>query len=549
MPINPKYPGVYIQELPSAVRTIVGVSTSITAFIGRAIKGPTDAPRLIHSFTDYERIYGGLWRYSEMSYAVYQFYQNGGNDALIVRVHNDGGLETFSTFNIIHDTFKIKAANPGQWSKDLVLTISWPYDGDIPELVSEEKVTLPVTADQTTNMTLFNLEVKEKISDTQIIVLEKFLNLSTKDASPRFVTRVLEAESEFVRAEINVNSQDQSPGRPDVSDYNLGDSGNNIGSDGDQLSNELIIAALSRLDNVDLFNLLCIPPYNSTESTPFTVYDAALQYIENNQKRAIVLIDPPVTWRLTDEVTSLLLSTDPALNDLKPPRNKNSAMYFPRIKSGDPLDENKIREFVPCGAVAGIIARTDSDRGVWKSPAGIEASINGASNLTVNLTDSQNGDLNPLGINCLRVMGIAGIVIWGARTLRGADQLADQWKYLAVRRTALYIEESLYRGTQWVVFEPNDEPLWAQIRLNITAFMQDLFLKGAFQGSSPKEAYLVRCDHDTTTQLDIDRGIVNIVVGFAPLKPAEFVILQIKQLAGLTAGGGGIVVRIGSIQC
>ena len=121
----------------------------------------------------------------------------------------------------------------------------------------------------------------------------------------------------------------------------------------------------------------------------------------------------------------------------------------------------------------------------------------------------------------------------------GQIELTDQWKYVAVRRAALYIEESLYRGTQWVVFEPNDKSLWAQIRLNIGAFMQDLFVQGAFQGSTPKEAYLVKCDRDTTTQLDIDRGIVNIVVGFAPLKPAEFVILQIKQLAGQTTGGGG----------
>jgi hypothetical protein len=471
-----------------------------------------------------------------MSYAVYQYFQNGGNDAVIVRVHN-GGPETFSSFNIIADTFKINAASPGLWSNDLVMTISWPNE-DIPEIVTEERNTLPITIDPNTNNTLFNLEVKEKISDTKVNVLEKFHNLSTKIASPRFVPRVLENESEFVRAEIHVASPDQSPGRPAEGTYNLADPGSTVGNDGDQLCDTLMMSALNQLDKVDLFNLLCIPPYDATEqSTPFTVYDTALQYIENNQKRAIVIIDPPVSWKNSDDITNLYLNpnADPAL---RPPRNKNGAIYFPRIIAGDPLDENKMREFVPCGAVAGVIARTDSERGVWKSAAGIEASIRGASNLTVNLTDPQNGDLNPLGINCLRIMGIAGMVVWGARTLRGADQLADQWKYLAVRRTALYIEESLFRGTKWVVFEPNDEPLWGQIRLNITAFMQDLFLKGAFQGSSPKEAYLVKCDHDTTTQLDIDRGIVNIVVGFAPLKPAEFVILQIKQLAGQTAQGG-----------
>ena len=121
---------------------------------------------------------------------------------------------------------------------------------------------------------------------------------------------------------------------------------------------------------------------------------------------------------------------------------------------------------------------------------------------------------------------------WGARTLVGSDLMASQWKYVPVRRLALFIEESLFRGTQWVVFEPNDEPLWAQIRLNIGAFMQGLFREGAFQGSTPKDAYLVKCDSETTTQDDINKGIVNIVVGFAPLKPAEFVIIKIQQLAG-----------------
>ena len=146
--------------------------------------------------------------------------------------------------------------------------------------------------------------------------------------------------------------------------------------------------------------------------------------------------------------------------------------------------------------------------------------------------DAENGDLNPLGINCLRSFPVVGRVVWGSRTLRGADQLADEWKYVPVRRTALFIEESLYRGTQWVVFEPNDEPLWAQIRLNVGAFMQGLFRQGAFQGSTPREAYFVKCDKETTTQNDINLGIVNIVVGFAPLKPAEFVIIKLQQIAG-----------------
>jgi phage tail sheath protein FI len=169
---------------------------------------------------------------------------------------------------------------------------------------------------------------------------------------------------------------------------------------------------------------------------------------------------------------------------------------------------------------------------VWKAPAGLDATLVGVPQLSVPLTDDENGELNPLGINCLRAFPAAGRVVWGSRTLRGADQLADEYKYVPVRRLALYIEESLYRGTQWVVFEPNDEPLWAQIRLNVGAFMHGLFRQGAFQGQTPKDAYFVKCDKETTPQDQINLGIVNIIVGFAPLKPAEFVVIKIQQMAG-----------------
>jgi phage tail sheath protein FI len=196
------------------------------------------------------------------------------------------------------------------------------------------------------------------------------------------------------------------------------------------------------------------------------------------------------------------------------------------------LNNYQLRTFAPSGVVAGLYARIDSTRGVWKAPAGTEATLSGVQGMVYKLNDAENGVLNPLGLNCFRSFPVYGNVSWGARTLVGSDADASQWKYVPVRRIALYIEESLYRGTQWVVFEPNDEPLWAAIRLNVGSFMQELFRKQAFQGKTPSEAYFVKCDKETTTQDDIDRGIVNILVGFAPLKPAEFVVIQIEQLAG-----------------
>jgi phage tail sheath protein FI len=241
-----------------------------------------------------------------------------------------------------------------------------------------------------------------------------------------------------------------------------------------------------------------------------------------NEERAFLIMDPEPSWVDTQTAST-------GVNALRIGLTKDhSAVYFPRVK----IVENG-REYIigPAGAMAGLYARTDANRGVWKAPAGTEVRLR-VQELDEVLTDRENGVLNPLGVNCLRNFPVFGNVSWGARTLDGADQIGSEWKYIPVRRLALFLEESLFRGTQWVVFEPNDEPLWSQIRLNVGAFMQRLFRQGAFQGRTPREAYLVKCDAETTTQADIDLGIVNIVVGFAPLKPAEFVIIRIQQLAG-----------------
>jgi phage tail sheath protein FI len=210
----------------------------------------------------------------------------------------------------------------------------------------------------------------------------------------------------------------------------------------------------------------------------------------------------------------------------------NSALYFPWVRAPDPQGSGALREFPPCGFVAGICSRIDAARGVWKSPAGIEASLRGASGPTILMSDAENDQLTPRAINCLRTFSTYGTVVWGARTLYGANERGSEWKYIAVRRMALFLEETLIRGTKWVAFERNDEPLWAQIRLSIGAFLHGLFKQGAFQGQTPREAYFVKCDRETTTQADASIGIVNIDVGFAPLKPAEFVVIHIRQVAG-----------------
>ena len=274
------------------------------------------------------------------------------------------------------------------------------------------------------------------------------------------------------------------------------------------------------LEDVDLFNIL-----NLTGMSDAGVLANAIAYAE--ERRSMILIDLPATVDTFDDARDWI--NDPANTGL---RHRNAAAYFPRVRLADPLQNNRLRTYVNSGVIAGLYARIDGQRGVWKAPAGIEARLRGVQALEYVLSDPENGVLNPLALNCLRTFPVFGSVSWGARTMVGADALTSEWKYVPVRRLALFIEESLYRGTQFAVFEPNDEPLWAQIRLSVGTFMNNLFRQGAFQGATPQEAYLVRCDSTTTTQADIDLGIVNILVGFAPLKPAEFVIIQIQQLAG-----------------
>jgi phage tail sheath protein FI len=299
------------------------------------------------------------------------------------------------------------------------------------------------------------------------------------------------------------------------------------GSDGsaptntDLTGDEAGKTGLYALEDVDLFNLLVMPDATAGAGM-IDVLTEAIEYCV--RRRAFMIIDAPETVATFAQAQTWISGPASAL------RSRNDALYFPRLREPDPLMSGVVGTFAAAGALAGIYARTDADRGVWKAPAGTTATLMGATGLSYTLTDGENGALNPKGLNCLRTFPIIGTVSWGARTGNGADALADEYKYIPVRRLALFLEESLYRGTQWVVFEPNDEPLWAQIRLNVGAFMHSLYAQGAFQGQTPRDAYFVKCDKDTTTANDQDLGRVNIVVGFAPLKPAEFVIIQIQQI-------------------
>lgn len=527
MPITPTYPGVYIEEVPSGVHTITGVATAITAFIGRAKKGSLDEPILIHSFADYDRKFGGLWDKSTMSYAVQQYFLHGGKDSLIVRVFNPTASASKATISLpsANNPLVLEAANEGEWGNALETAID--YD------TKDKKETTPALF----NLTVWELKARRELpsappSSENIVSAEVFRNLSMDKDNPRFITKVLEQQSGMVRV-----SGTPPTDRPNETAFTQSDSG---GHDGEDISDTQFTGTtgkgINALDTADLFNILCIPPRSKDLPIELETFRKAAAYCKN--RRAMLIVDPfiqingtAVKWADVGAAADANTGID-GIHASIGDASTNAVVYFPMLKMADPLKENRTEEFAPCGAIAGIWARTDAQRGVWKAPAGQEASFSGVREFTCKLDDNQNGTLNPLGLNCLRSFPVYGNLVWGARTLDGADQLASEWKYIPVRRTALYIEESLYRGSKWIIFEPNDEPLWAQIRLNFGAFMHNLFRQGAFQGITPREAYFVKCDKETTTQNDVDRGIVNIFVGFAPLKPAEFVMIKLSQIAG-----------------
>ena len=755
MPISPTYPGVYIQEIPSGVRTITGVSTSVAAFVGAAPRGPINIATHVFSFSDFERYFGGLDANSEMSYAVRQFFLNGGSEGWVVRVATnvvnaadtllsatavqvldltavDGGkagnniqvsvdyqtsnpassfnltlsyqspdnpsdqtVEQFANLSmnssdarfveaVVNGTSALVTAkrhaglviagtgtstsgvvtvltglnaqhNQLQVSADgltPVTVILAPADitGGLAGIAAAIQAQVRAGSSDVATKTLFNTVVggpgvnqlmltsgsTGETSSVRVLAGARndaaaILKLGTlnggveQDASSAFrpkpvpvsagltgaviaglITGLPSAAADRFQISLDGNGPDTVvPGGPPIAagtlPVQLADMASRIqakvralrpalpayknftatvaggnrlvltsgsagagssvtvsagtvtdlanglglltgavthplnemlsGGNDDPYTASTIYSAfvpspssrggIYALESVDIFNLMVLA--GVTDSS--TLIDSAAYCVS---RRAFLIVDSDPTATTPDKLAAQVQGAGV-------PKTDSAGIYGPWINIGDPLNNGKLRKTAPSGSLAGLFARTDSSRGVWKAPAGTEANIVGAQGLDYVLTDGENGSLNPLGFNALRLFPVYGVVCWGARTLMGADAAASEYKYVPVRRLALYLEESLYRGTKWVVFEPNDAPLWGQIRLNIGAFMQTLFRQGAFQGQTPSQAYFVKCDSETTTQNDINLGIVNIVVGFAPLKPAEFVIIQLQQMAGKIA--------------
>lgn len=489
------YPGVYLEEVESAVRPIVGVDTSITAFVGLALEGPR-TPTTVNSWTEFDTVFGGVWAGSELSYAVYQFFLNGGAKAIVVRVGADTQYATID----LGDGVKLRARTAGTAGNTLTATVK--HD----------------SAD-TKHYTL-TIKISGTVAETYEVSVDPALRGRWLDRAldtSRLVGLADGSPADRLLAEVTDKPA------PAVGDVTL----NPVDVIGDPVRRTGIQALL----DVPIFNLLVIPPQlappaagaaDTRDTLWAPVIDAAARLCVD--RRAMLLLDPPFAWTTAATATAGARAGLPVTGVA----GRNAAVFFPRVTISDPAGGPDLTAG-PIGTAAGVFARTDTLRGVWKAPAGVDASLAGVRSETVALTDAENGDLNPLGVNCLRRFPVYSHVLWGSRTCRGGDEVGDPWKYIPVRRLALFIEETLFRATKWVVFEPNDEPLWASIRLNVGAFMDGLFRQGAFQGRTGQEAYFVKCDRENNPQADIDVGVVNIDVGFQPLKPAEFVRIRIQQ--------------------
>jgi uncharacterized protein len=538
--VTVSYPGVYIEELPSASHSVTPAPTSVTVLVGFTnpfwkLPDGSDPPfgeaYEVFSFADYEAAFGGFFSSPYLpdyvGQALFQFFENGGSNAYVVGLQSqfyfdfstdpptsgtglaaptatfdDGGGNGF-VFTALQPV-GVATQTPAGLSMTVTLS-NFTNTGGTANDTADITVTYGTSVETYRRVLIGDLV--SKISGTSRLV----------SVAPESGTDVTAYSALASTSEDFVYSTDPTEATVLI----------------DLSAFAGVFAANAPLDKVPIFNLLLLPGITDPAELA-----EALAYAE--QKRAFYIMDPPEN-AVADEAATHL-SSAPAnataiadiLSGTPPPLSANGALYFPYLVTTDPVTLATLNS-PPSGYVAGIFAREDVGRGVWKSPAGLETTILGTSGVVPwgVMTDPQNGVLytSPNYVNCLRSFPGMGTVVFGARTLVSANTAFEQWKYVAVRRMALFLEQSLYNSLKWAIFEPNDTPLWTALTSEVNAFMLGLYRQGAFQGSAD-QAFKVQCDSTTTSQADIDNGIVNIIVSFAPLKPAEFVVVKIAQLAG-----------------
>lgn len=498
----PQYltPGVYVEEFPSGPPPIQRSSTDVTAFIGAAERGPVERPRSVFGPGDFERDFGQVdgW---PLAQAVHLFFLNGGTRAVVMRVTNDAKTAR-AALPAGAGQIKLDASNPGAWGNRLRARVGHA---------------------QTSDPLSFNLRLELQDADGITERAEVHTALSIDPRSPRYLGDVLASRSALAR--LAADASDAPAARPDASNSEDGGAPTPFsgGCDGAAISDAQVSGpelagrrgGIWALDAAGPVNLLCIPPFSQTQDVGATTWATALVYCQQN--RIFLLIDPPAAWRTVADVRNGL----PQLNVY----DANAATYWPRILVPAAHAGGAPETLAPGGAVAGVYARTDSARGVWKAPAGTRAQVRGAVGLATPMSDQDQEILQSVSVNALRTFDQLGTVVWGARTLAAGT---GGNRYVPVQRTALFLEDSVRRGLRWTTFESNGEALWAQVRSSLTEFLWSLFMDGAFQGETADQAFFVNCGRDTHTADDRRQGRLNMLLGFAILKPAEFELLRIE---------------------
>lgn len=518
----PEYlsPGVYIEEFEIGARPIEGVSTSTAGFLGETQRGPTK-PRLITSWLNFQRVYGSYFkvdgRTPYLPYAVEGFFSNGGKRCYIGRITpGDAGLASGNLQSGGSDALTVEALGEGPWGSNIALIVG------------------PGTF-STTTTPLFKLRVfywknglpttlGDPDADSSIptpTIRETFDDLSVDSESPNYYENKVNGISNLITIKQDTAAGDTGalPDGPNtVTALTGGTAGTTPLTENDYKRDSAADdvpgkrKGLTAFKEIDEISIVYVPDVTSVSTS---LAQEIITHCETLKDR-FAIIDAPINSSDSNAA---------ALNPRNDLETKYGAYYYPWIKIIDPLTQ--LGKLIPPGGhTAGIYARTDVERGVHKAPA--NEKVRGATDLEFAITNNEQDILNPRGVNCIRAFPGRGIRVWGARTL-SSDTL---WKYINVRRLFNFIEESIEEGTQWVVFEPNNENLWARVVQTITQFLTRVWRDGALMGTAPEEAFFVKCDRTTMTQDDIDNGRLICIIGIAPVKPAEFVIFRIAQWQG-----------------
>ncbi|MFY0617701.1 phage tail sheath family protein [Shimia sp.] len=508
---TPLTPGVYVREAPGGARAIEAAPTAVTIFVGETERGPV-GPTPISSAIQFSRLFGGYTREDVggtparlfLPFAVQGFFDNGGPRAYVLRLVDGANATSSLAVTDGAENAAVDASAPGLWGDSVRIAITDATDGDAAR---------------------FNLRVfYQAPGEANHTEIEVFEGLSADPLDEKYTVDQL-ARSAFVTwngADVFRPNNDGDPAATPPGTPLAGGSGGDSASAAADYP-----AALATLDGLDDAALIVCGSdlmLNAASAAEHNgIVNALLAYVEARPQRDLFLVaDAPRSIAAADPVNAAVSAARTGIN-----ASDHLGLYWPRIVVGDPVGLGRAPQLaIPAaGHIAGLYGRTDGRRGVWKAAAGVDATVAGATGLDFNVIDRDQDRMNPHGLNALRTVPGAGRVVWGARTTRPTTE----WRYINVRRTAMFLRRSIYNGIQWAVFEGNTETLWAALRQSIGAFMDAQYRNGAFAGETSRDAYFVKCDSDTTTPDDQAAGIVNVQVGFAPQRPAEFVIVTLSQ--------------------